>query len=139
MNNRVILTAASLSLLTACSGGSVEECSFARCDGVAPVGGGGGTASLMLVTRDNAHAALQEAWYAANASAAVPGFLNSTGVGTPDMGQLIVDPNGPTAYNCPTSGTFTVTGSVTDPNTITAGDLINYESSACDSGAGYIV
>ena len=139
MNNRVILTAASLSLLAACGGGSVEECSFARCDGVAPVGGGGGGGSLMLITRDNAQAALQEAWYAATASAGVPGFLNSTGAGTPDVGQVTVDPNGPTTYNCPTSGTFIVTGSVTDPNTVTAGDLINYESSACDSGTGYIV
>lgn len=138
MNNRVILATATLSLLAACSGDSIEECSFARCDGVAPTGGTGGT-GLILITRDNAENVLREAWYGATSSAGIPGFLSGTGVGTVAMGQVIVDPGGPTAYNCPTSGTFTVTGNVADPNTISTGDNITYVSSACDSGTGYIV
>jgi hypothetical protein len=83
--------------------------------------------------------ALREAWYVAMTTPAISSFVEATGVGEVNSGTVVVDPNGPTAYDCPVGGTFTVTGNVADPNTITAGDFINYESSACDSGTGYTV
>ena len=157
MNQRMCVTFASLALLAGCSG---DSCWSGNCGGSASTGGGGGLggSGLMEVTEENALSVLREAWYAATVAAEVPLFVVQTGVGDTSGGlasigqglsqphakaafrnNVYVDPFGPTTYNCPVSGTFTVTGDVTDPNTVTAGDSISYSSSACNSGLGYTV
>lgn len=138
MHHKLILTTATLALFAGCNSSDSTCDPFAGCL-TGGVGGGGGTGGLILINRDNALGALREAWFAAATTPAIPTFVEATGVGTLAAGTVVVDPNGPTVYNCPTSGTFTVTGNVADPDTVTAGDNINYESSACDSGTGYTV
>jgi hypothetical protein len=118
-------------------------------------GGTGGTGGLTL-SPDNTLTVLREAWFAANTTVGLPFFVVATGVGDTSGGEAVVaaggsvsnllprhrvlaTPFGPTVYNCPVSGTFTVTGDVTDINTVTAGDFVTYQSSACDSGTGYTV
>lgn len=137
MHYRFVLAASTLVLLVGCV--DKGACPFSGCVKGGPQGGGGGGGGLITIDRNNALPALREAWYAAMTTPAIAAFVEATGVGEVSSGTVVVDPNGPTAYNCPVSGTFTVTGNVADPNTVTAGDFINYESSACDSGTGYRV
>ena len=132
MNHKFFLTAVTLAVIAGCS--PKADCPFSGC--VGPAGGGSG---LMTVDDLNALPALREAWFAMQSTAAVPFFVAATGVGDVVAPPVVVDPAGATAYNCPVTGTFTVTGMVADPNTVTAGDTITYESSACDSGTGYTV
>lgn len=134
MNHKFFLTAVTLAVIAGCS--PKADCPFSGC--VDPAGGAGGM-GLMTVDEINALPALREAYYAMQSTAAVPFFVAATGVGEVTTPPVIVDPAGPTAYNCPVTGTFTVTGMVADPNTVTAGDTITYDSSACDSGTGYTV
>ena len=134
MNHKFFLTAVTLAVIAGCSGKA--DCPFSGC--VGPAGGAGG-AGLMTVDEINALPALREAYYAMQSTAAVPFLVAATGVGDVTTPPVIVDPAGPTAYNCPVTGTFMVSGMVADPNTVTAGDTIAYESSACDSGTGYTV
>ncbi len=133
MDHRFFLTAATLALVAGC--GSGASCPFSGCNATGPGGGSG----LMTINKDNFVPALREAWFAAQTTAAVPFFVVATGVGEITSGTVIVDPAGPTAYSCPVSGTFMVSGNVADPNTVTAGDFVTYESSACNSGIGYTV
>jgi hypothetical protein len=151
MDHRITLSAAVLALVAGCSSSGPNDCgAFENCSGT----GGSGTSGLILIDRDNAVDVIREAWYAATVSADIPVFVLGTGIGDTSGGVVIapgnaakiaarpsifVDPFGPTTYNCPTSGTFIATGDVTDPNTITPGDTITYEASACDSGTGYVV
>jgi len=134
MDHRFILTVAILALLAGCD--HKADCPFSGCGVGGPVGGGAG---LMTVDENNALPALREAWFAANATAELPFFVAATGVGEVLNPLVIVDPAGPTAYNCPVSGTFIVSSNVADPNTVTAGDFVSYESSACDSANGFTV
>ena len=134
MNHKFFLTVVTLAVIAGCS--PKADCPFSGC--VDPAGGGAG-GGLMTVDEFNALPALREAWFAMQSTAAVPFFVAATGVGDVVAGPVVVDPAGPTAYNCPVTGTFTVTGMVADPNTVTAGDSTTYESSACDSGTGYTV
>lgn len=150
MKLRVSILAAMLALVAACDNST--DCGFANCDAIGGLPGGAGTGRV-TVTADNAYALVRDAWYAALVSADVPFFVAATGVGDTSGGVAAagviskigsgpgvhVDPFGPTVYNCPVSGTFTVTGDVADPDTLTAGDNVSYESSACDSGTGYTV
>ena len=151
MDHRITLTAAILALTAGCSGSSDDCKPFQNCGAGS---GGTGTGGLATITRDNAIDILREAWFIASATADVPAFVVATGIGDTSGGvvfapgpgakitsrnSVFVDPFGPTTYNCPTSGTFTVEGDVADPNTVTAGDFATYDSSACDSGTGYIV
>ena len=144
MDHRFFLTAATLPLVAGCESG--DTCSFGGCDISGPQGG----SNLMTIDENNALPALREAWFAATATAELPLFFVATGVGntigsTATAGGgaskivVFVDPSGPTVYNCPVSGTFMVSGDVADPNTVTAGDFVTFESSACDSGTGYTV
>ena len=135
MDHRFFLTAATLALVAGC--GSEASCSFSGCGISGPPGTGG--SGLMTIDANNALPALREAWFAATTTAGLPSFVVATGVGETTSGTVIVDPSGPTAYNCPVSGTFMVSGNVADPNTVTAGDFVTYESSACDSATGYTV
>ncbi len=152
MHNKLILTAATLVLMAGCT--TKGTCSFAGCGPDSPVGGAGGGTSGLTIDRDNALTILREAWYAANTTAELPFFVVATGIGDTSGGvvtiggnnsktlpsnRVFMTPFGPTAYNCPVSGTFMVSGDVTDINTITAGDFSTYEASACDSGTGYTV
>lgn len=139
MHHKLILTAATLALFAGCNTSDSTCDPFAGCLTGGVGGTGGGTGGLIEINETNALGALREAWFAASTTPAILTFVEATGVGTVDAGPVVVDPAGPTVYDCPTSGTFTVTGNVADPNTITAGDNINYESSACDSGTGYTV
>jgi hypothetical protein len=144
MDHRFFLTAVTLALVAGCE--SDGSCPFSGCNHPGPAGGGGGGggggvggAGLMTIDENTALPALREAWYVAMTTPAISSFVEATGVGEVNSGTVVVDPNGPTAYDCPVGGTFIVTGNVADPNTITAGDFINYESSACDSGTRYTV
>lgn len=155
MHNKLLLTAATLVLVAGCT--SKGSCSFAGCGPDSPVGvggGGGAGAGGVAINRDNMVTILREAWLAAESSADLPFFVVATGVGDTSGGvvsvggnnskalpgnSVMMTPFGPTAYNCPVSGTFTVTGDVADMNTITGGDFSTYDSSACDSGTGYTV
>ena len=142
MDHKLLLTTAVFALLVGCKNTDHSCDPFAGCviAGGNPGGGiGGGTGGPIEIDRDNALAALQEAWFAASTTPVILTFVEATGVGTTETGSFDVDPAGPTVYNCPVSGTFTVTGSIADPNTKTAGDTVNFESSACDSGTGYSV
>lgn len=153
MKTRFYVAAACAAVLAGCGGGS-EDCSL----GCAGTGGGiGGTGGLISIDRDTALLALQESWYVATVSADIPAFVVATGIGDTSGGvasiiqsnnlisksaartTVFVDPLGPTTYNCPVSGQFIISGDVTDPLTITAGDFVVYESTACDSGTGYAV
>lgn len=151
MNLRIVPAVAALAVLAGCESG--VQCFSGGCENVpgGPVGGGGG---LITIDENNALPALREAWFAATVTAAIPAFVVATGIGDTSggvagggpivsklgsSGRVYVDPFGPTTYNCPVSGQFTVSGDVTDPNTVTAGDVINYDSSACNSGTGYTV
>ena len=152
MIHRITLTAAILAMMSGCVGGGSDDCKpFENCGAS---GGGAGTGGLAIIDRDNAIDVLREAWFIASTSADVPAFVVATGIGDTSGGvvfapgpaakiagrtNVVVDPFGPTTYNCPTSGTFTVEGDVADPNTVTAGDFAIYSSSACDSGTGYVV
>ena len=40
---------------------------------------------------------------------------------------------------CAVSGSVTIWGNIADPNTLTAGDVINFDSDKCDDGTGEIV
>jgi hypothetical protein len=151
MHNKLFLTAVTLALMAGCT--SKGSCSFAGCGPDAPVGSPGGTGGVEI-TRDNALTILREAWFAANTTSDLPFFVLATGIGDTSGGvvsvggnnsktlpsnRVFMTPFGPTAYNCPVSGTFIVTGDVADMNTITAGDFSTYEASACDSGTGFSV
>ncbi len=151
MNNNLFLTAATLVLVAGCQSGA--SCSFVGCGADNPQGGTGGTGGV-TIDQDNALTILREAWFAANTTADLPFFVVATGVGDTSGGVVVANgggskilpgnsvfltPFGPTVYNCPVSGTFTISGDVTDINTVTAGDYISYESSACDSNTGYTV
>lgn len=48
-------------------------------------------------------------------------------------------PFGPDVYPCDMSGMLTISGTVTDPFTLTAGDVFNVDASACDDGLGEVV
>jgi hypothetical protein len=136
MDHRFFLTAATLALVAGC--GQDAACPFSGCGPSGPQGGTGGS-GLITLDEDNFLPAVREAWFAATTTAGLPFFVVATGVGETTSGTVVVDPAGPTAYDCPVSGTFTVTGDVADPDTVTAGDFVTYESSACDSGTGYTV
>lgn len=151
MHNKLFLTAAMLALLAGCQ--SKGTCSFAGCDAANP-GGGTGGAGGVAINQQNALTILREAWFAANSTADLPFFVVATGIGDTSGGvvsaggnnsktlpgnRVLMTPFGPTAYNCPVSGTFIATGDVADMNTITAGDFSTYEASACDSGTGFTV
>jgi hypothetical protein len=131
MNFRIVPSVVALAVLAGCEDGA--QCFSGACENVpgGPVGGGGG---LMTIDENNALPALREAWYAATVTAAVPAIVVATGIGdtsggvakggpivskSGSSGRVYVDPFGPTTYNCPVSGTFTVSGDVTDPNTVT--------------------
>ncbi len=134
MEHRFLLTAATLALVAGCEKGT---CPFSGCNS-GPQGGIGGS-GLIVLDEDNFLPAVREAWFAAMATAGVPSYVVATGVGEITSGTVVVDPAGPTVYNCPVSGTFMVSGIVADPDTVTAGDFVTYESSACDSDTGYTV
>jgi hypothetical protein len=152
MNSKIFLTAAAMALIAGC--GSDASCSFVGCGAGTPVGGGTGGTGGVTLDQDNALTVLREAWYAANTTSELPFFVAGTGIGDTSGGvaaagggvsktlpgnSVLMTPFGPTVYNCPVSGTFTVSGDVADMNTITAGDFSTYVSSACDSGTGYTV
>lgn len=144
MNHKLVLTTALLTLLAGCDSSENACEAFGGCLNGAVAGGGGGGAgggssSLLSLDRNNALSALREAWFAVSTTPVVLTFVDATGVGTTVGGNFDVDPAGPTVYDCPVAGTFTVTGSITDPDIKTAGDVVNFESSACDSGTGYTV
>ena len=150
MHKRLVLTAAVTALLAGCGGGSQNDCALVGCGGV----GGPGT-GLMLVDRNTAIDALLEAWISASSTADVPFLVIATNIGDTSGGTVGLPggdtlkfglgqrpsfvPFGPTAYNCPVSGTFTVDGDVADMFTVTTGDIVNYQASACDSGTGFVV
>jgi hypothetical protein len=153
MDHKITLTAALLVLLAGCSSSSDEDCiAFGNCPDGAPVGVGG--TGLAIIDRDNALVILREAWFAASTTSEIPPFVVATGVGDTSGGiaqspgnaakiamrnWVSFTPFGPETYNCPTSGTFTVSGDVTDPNTVTTDDFAIYEAISCDSGTGYTV
>lgn len=152
MHNKLFLTAATLALMAGCT--SKGSCSFAGCGPDAPVGDTGGGTGGVIITPDNALTILREAWFAANSTADLPFLVVATGIGDTSGGvvsvggnnsktlpgnSVFMTPFGPTAYNCPVSGTFIVTGDVADMNTITADDFSTYDASACDSGTGFTV
>ena len=151
MNRKLGLTVVSLALLASCDD---ESCFTGTCDGAGGTGGPGvGAGGTIVLTEDNFVAALREAWFAMEVASGVPAFVVETGIGDTSGGVaslggpsakamrsvVAVDPFGPTVYNCPVSGTFTVSGDIADPNTVTPGDFAIYDSSACDSGTGYTV
>jgi hypothetical protein len=135
MDRRFFLTAATLALVAGCGDGA---CPFSGCVDSGPLGGSGGS-GLMTLDQDNFLDAVREAWFAAMTTPGTSAFVEATGVGEITSGTVVVDPAGPTAYDCPASGTFLVSGIVADPDTVTAGDSVAYESSACDSDTGYMV
>jgi len=152
MKLRIVPAVMALAALAGCEKGA--QCFSGGCENTAGGPGGGGGGGLMTIDENNALIALREAWFAATSSGAVPAFVVATGIGDTSggvagggpiaskfgsSGRVYVDPFGPTVYNCPVSGTFTISGDVTDPNTVTAGDMVSYDSSACDSGTGYTV
>jgi len=140
MDHKFFLTAVTLALPALLAGCGGAPCSFGGCNNPGPQGGaGGGAGGLMIVDENSALPALREAWFAATTTAALPSFVIVTGVGEVIAGPVVVDPAGPTSYDCPVSGTFMVSGNVADPNTVTAGDFVSYESSVCDSSTGYVV
>jgi len=149
MNHRIAVAAAILALIAGCSSHDDGCEAFVNCvtDPGAP--GAGGQA---VIDRDNALVILREAWFATATTSTLPAFVVATGVGDTSGGVarlpgdaakiafrngVYVAPFGPTTYNCPTSGTFMVSGDVTDPNTVTTGDSSTYELFDCDSGTGF--
>ena len=151
MNHRITATAAVLALIAGCSS-SDDGCeAFVNCTAVGDPGGPG-PSGLAEIDRDNAVVILREAWFAIATTSALPGFVVATGVGDTSGGVaripggaskiafrngVYVAPFGPTTYNCLTSGTFIVSGDVTDPNTVTTGDFSTFELFACDGGTGF--
>ena len=151
MDRKLCLVAASLALLASCDD---DSCFNGNCDNTGGSGGGPTTsAGVIILTEDNFVEAVREAWFAMEAAAAAPAFVVTTGIGDTSGGVAAIggpsakamrpvvalDPFGPTVYNCPVSGTFTISGDVADPNTVTPGDFASYVSSACDSGTGWTV
>jgi len=148
VNHKISLALAMAALLGGCTSSGTDDCTaFATCSAG---GGGGGTSGLAVIDRDNAVEILREAWFAATAAADTPAVVLATGIGDLSGGTaflpkmalrsiVALDPITPTTYNCPVSGTFILSGDVTDINTVTTGDYFVYEASACDSGTGYVV
>lgn len=152
MKHKVLFAAVIAALAGGCSN-SGNDCAFGTCGGVGGIGGpGGGT---MTVTGDTALAALREAWFAASSTADIPFFVAATNIGDTSGGLAGlpvaggVSKLGPGAgmssvpfndtYNCPVSGQFNASGDIADPLTITPGDIVTYQATACDSGTGYTV
>lgn len=59
--------------------------------------------------------------------------------GTVDAGSLIAVAFGPERTDCAVSGTVTVSGDISDPNTLTAGDTISLRFNNCNDGDGQLV
>lgn len=122
-------------LLAGCSSSSSDtDCSaFATCS----TGGGVGNSGLATIDNTNALELLREAWYAATSVADTAAFVSATGVG--NLTGVAVVTATPETFNCPTTGTFTVSGAIADTATVTAGDNLVYEASACDNGTGITI
>lgn len=58
--------------------------------------------------------------------------------GTIDTGSLIAVAFGPERTDCAVSGTVTVSGDISDPNTLSAGDTISLRFNNCDDGDGQV-
>ena len=154
MHRKLCLSVLAVVSLSACGDGPPDCLVRGEC-GAAPIDGSG----LLVIDATNGIAAAVEGYFAVLATTDAAAFLVRTGVGStaatvsPKSGAsaairsamslmalgTAVDPFGPTTYNCPVSGTFTVSGDVTDMNTVTEGDFYLYEATACNSGQGFTV
>lgn len=76
-------------------------------------------------------------------SANAPGTFNKASATRQYSGFLLnvlqKVPFGPDVYPCDLSGTITISGDVTDPFTLTAGDIFNIDANACDDGLGEVL
>jgi len=76
-------------------------------------------------------------------SASAPGNNNKPSTNRQYSGFLLnvlqKVPFGPDVYPCDSSGTITISGDVTDPFTLTAGDIFNIDADACDDGLGEVL
>ena len=139
---RLSLLSASI-LLAACSGGDD------------PFGNNDPVTQTFDITSTNGLLATKIAWESAIASgdltdlggsigltAAVPGGLSKASLAQPTglvMNVMQKVPFGPDEFNCFPSGTFSISGDVENPLTLTADDTFTVLYTMCDDGTGEIV
>ncbi len=123
-------------------------------------GGGGGSAGpvtppsgLLAITGDNAQAVSSALIVAVSSSFDVSEITGGQITGQSPTGgtglQKLIRSSDLTAKvnaavstiaeNCLSAGTFTITATLADPNTLTVGDQINVVFDNCDDGLGYVL